>query len=133
MESNYNIIEPYGYPIKRYCQTLDLVEDEELIKQYRELHSPEKHWKEIRDGIREVGILRMDIYISDNHLFMIVDVKEDFDWDESFARLSTLPRQQEWELLVAKFQKCRQGATSDEKWHRMERIFTLYETNNCSE
>ena len=126
MDNYYSIIEPYGFPVKRYCQTLDLVEDEELIRQYRELHSPEKHWKEIRDGIREVGILRMDIYISSNHLFMIVDVKEDFDWDESFARLSTLPRQQEWELLVAKFQKCRQDAASDEKWHRVERIFTLY-------
>ena len=31
----------------------------------RKLHSEECHWKEIRDGIREVGILEMEIYISD--------------------------------------------------------------------
>ena len=28
---------------------------------------------------------------------------------------------------VDKFQKCGKGATSDEKWHMMERIFYLYD------
>jgi len=126
MERYPNIIEPYPKPVKRYCQALDLVDDAELIRQYRLLHSPEKHWKEIRDGIREVGILRMDIYISGNHLFMIVDVGEDFDWDKSFERLSKLPRQAEWEGVVAKLQGCRSDAKSDEKWKPIERIFTLY-------
>jgi len=126
MERFPNIIEPCSRPVKRYCQALDLIDDAEMIQQYRLLHSPEKHWKEIRDGIREVGILRMDIYISGNHLFMIVDVEEDFDWEESFNKLSTLPRQAEWEGVVAKFQKCLPDAKSDEKWVPIERIFTLY-------
>lgn len=127
MDRFFNIIRQYDRPVKRYCQTLDLKEDEELIRQYRLLHSPEKHWKEIREGIREVGILAMDIYISANHLFMIIDVEENFDWDSSFARLSMLPRQEEWERLVSRFQKCTDGATSEQKWTPIERIFTLYE------
>lgn len=106
---------------------MDLVDNAELIEQYRLLHSPEHHWKEIRDGIREVGILNMDIYIRDNHLFMIVDVDIDFDWEESFGRLSKLPRQEEWEKLVSKFQVCDPNSTSSEKWVPIERIFTLYE------
>ena len=127
MDRFFNIIRQYDRPVKRYCQTLDLKEDEELIRQYRLLHSPEKHWKEVREGIREVGILAMDIYISANHLFMIIDVEENFDWDSSFARLSMLPRQEEWERLVDRFQKCPDGATSEQKWTPIERIFTLYE------
>ena len=69
----------------------------------------------------------MEIYISGNRLVMIVDAPEDFDWDKSMAQLATLPRQAEWESVVGKFQKCGKGATSDEKWHMMERMFYLYD------
>jgi len=127
MERYNYIVKQYDTPVKRYCQTLDLIDSAELIEQYRLLHSPENHWKEIREGIREVGILDMDIYIHKNHLFMIVDVAEDFNWEESFEKLSELPRQAEWEMLVSKFQKCLPDAKSDEKWVPIERIFTLYE------
>ena len=73
----------YGIPTKRYCQTLDLKDDPELIS-------------------------------------------FDFDWDEAFARLATLPRQEEWETYMSIFQVARRGATSAEKWRMMERIFHLY-------
>ena len=116
----------YPYPIKRYVQRLDLKSDEEAIQLYRKLHSEEYHWKEIRDGIREVGILEMEIYIAGNRLVMVVDAPEDFDWETSMAKLASLPRQAEWENLVAKFQKCDENATSDEKWQMMERMFYLY-------
>ena len=73
-----------------------------------------------------VGILEMEIYILDNRLFMIVETPFDFDWDEAFARLATLPRQEEWETYMSIFQVARPGATSAEKWRMMERIFHLY-------
>ena len=38
--------------MKRYCQTLDLKEDEQLIKEYCYWHSPEHIWPEIPEGIR---------------------------------------------------------------------------------
>lgn len=117
----------YPFPVKRYCQMLDLVNDKELIGKYRELHSEESHWKEIRDGIKAVGILEMEIYIVDNHLFMIVETPVDFDWDQAMAKLATLPRQDEWEDTVAVFQACRPGSNSAEKWTMMERMFYLYD------
>ena len=116
----------YGQPTKRYVQTLELKDNPELIAKYRELHDEEHNWKEIRDGIRSVGILEMEIYITGNKLTMIVDAPLDFNWDEAMAKLATLPRQQEWENVVAEFQKCADGATSDEKWQMMERMFRLY-------
>lgn len=117
----------YPFKTKRYVQTLDLVDDEAAIREYRRLHSEPVQWKEIRDGIREVGILEMEIYISGNHLVMIVDAPEDFDWDKAMRKLATLPRQAEWEDTVGKYQQSRPGATSDEKWKMMERMFHLYE------
>lgn len=117
----------YPFKTKRYVQTLDLVDDEAAIREYRRLHSEPVQWKEIRDGIREVGILEMEIYISGNHLVMIVDAPEDFDWDKAMKKLATLPRQAEWEDTVGKYQQSRPGATSDEKWKMMERMFHLYE------
>ena len=112
---------------KRYVQFLEISNDPELIAQYRKWHSEEYSWKEIRDGIREVGILEMELYIIGNRLAMIVDTPADFNWQEAMSRLATLPRQAEWETFVSKFQGCATDARSDEKWQPMERIFYLYE------
>ena len=54
-------VKEYGQPVKRYCQTMDLKENPKLIKEYRKRHSESDSWKEILDGIREVGILEMEI------------------------------------------------------------------------
>lgn len=117
----------HGINVKRYCQTMELKDDAELIRRYREAHDKEHFWDEIKAGIKAVGILEMEIYLLGNRLFMIVEAAEDFNWDEAMARLATLPRQQEWEEHVAQFQLCAANATSDEKWQMMERVFYLYE------
>lgn len=126
MKNGYPV-KNFGIKTKRYCQTLDLKDNPELIKEYKRLHSEEYSWKEIREGIRKVGILEMEIYIIGSRLFMIVETPEDFDWDKSMAELATLPRQAEWEDCVAKFQQCAPGTTSSEKWRLMDRMFYLYE------
>ena len=113
--------------IKRFVQTLTLNSDEEARREYIKWHSPEHNWKEIRNGIREVGIIEMEIYILSNTLVMIVDTPEDFDREKAMARLATLPRQAEWEAFVSQFQGCNANATSDEKWQMMQRIFFLYD------
>ena len=120
-------VKSYSQPVKRYCQTLSLRDNPELIEAYRKAHSKEESWPEIRAGIREVGILEMEIYILGSKLFMIVETPLNFDWDKAMAKLATLPRQDEWEECVAKLQQCAEGATSDEIWQMMERMFYLYE------
>ena len=112
---------------KRYVQTLDLRDDPDMIREYRKWHSKEYHWKEIRDGIRQVGLLEMEIYLIGNHLTMIVDAPADFNWEESMNRLAALPRQSEWEAFVSRFQGCAADAKSTEKWQPMDRIFHLYD------
>ena len=50
--------------IKRYVQYLDISDDPALIAEYRKWHSEAHHWKEVRDGIREVGILEMELQLA---------------------------------------------------------------------
>jgi len=107
--------------MKRYCQTLTLKQDPELVSKYIEVHS--HVWPEIIAGQHEVGILSMEIYAHGCQLFMIVDAVDDFDWDRDMARLATLPRQAEWEAYVSQFQGCDPNATSAEKWQLMDKIF----------
>ncbi len=117
----------FGQPTKRYVQTMDLKDDDELIVKYREAHDKDHFWDEIKRGIQSVGILEMELYILGRRLVMIVDAPIDFDWDDAMRRLATLPRQAEWERYVAQFQGCDADATSDEKWQMMQRMFYLYE------
>ena len=126
MTEGYHVKE-YGQPVKRYVQTMDLKDDPQLIAEYKRRHSQAEAWPEILAGIREVGILDMQIFIIGTRLVMIVETPIDFEWDRAMARLATLPRQQEWEDYMAIFQQCAEGATSDEKWQIMERMFYLYE------
>ena len=125
-EKGYRV-KQYDSPVKRFCQTLDLKDNPQLIAEYRRRHSQGEAWSEIIEGIRQVGILEMEIYLVGTRLFMIVETPLDFDWDSAMARLATLPRQQEWEDYMSQFQAAEKGASSDEKWRMLERIFHLYE------
>lgn len=120
-------VKEYHRPVKRYCQTLSLKDNEELIAEYRKRHSQGEVWPETLAAIREVGILEMEIYILGTRLFMIVETPLDFDWDAAMARMATLPKQDEWEEYMSVFQQAEPGASSAEKWQLMDRMFHLYE------
>ena len=119
-------VKEYSGPVKRYCQTLNLKDNPELVAEYRKRHAQGEVWPETLAAIREVGILEMEIYILGTRLFMIVETPLDFDWDTAMTRLSTLPRQAEWEDYMAEFQLVKEGLSSAEKWQLMERMFHLY-------
>lgn len=91
---------------------MDLYDDKELIEAYVAEHA--HVWEEVKAGIREVGIVDMQIYIYGNRLFMIMDTTDEFDMERDYARLATLPRQAEWEAHMAKFQKAAPGLPSGE-------------------
>lgn len=115
---------------KRYCKTLLLENNPELIEAYKQVHAPGNAWPEITQGIREVGILDMEIYLHGNRLFMIMDTVADFDHEKAMAELAQKPRQSEWEAFVSRFQVTSAEATADEKWQLTERIFELGQTRS---
>ena len=116
--------QPY-HTFKRYCKTLTLREDPGLIAAYRKAHAPDQIWPEITQGMKEVGILDMQIYLLGNRLFMIMDTVPEFDHDRAMAELAGKPRQAEWEAHMAKFQMTSEESTAGEKWQLMDRIYTM--------
>jgi L-rhamnose mutarotase len=110
---------------KRYCKTLELRNDSALIAAYKKAHAKGQAWPEIAQGMREVGILDMEIYLAGTRLFMIMDTVPDFEHDKAFAELATKPRQSEWEAHMSQFQDTSADASADEKWQLIERIYKM--------
>ena len=104
---------------------LDLTDEQNLISVYEHYHRPEGMWPEIPVGIREAGIIDMQIYRIGARLFMIVDYDENTDLKDAFAKMGTMPRQPEWAAVMAEFQKELPEARPGEHWAAMEPVFLL--------
>ena len=108
---------------RRFCLTLDLKDDPELVAEYRRYH--EKIWPEITQSIKDSGIEDLEIYLLGTRMFMILEVNESFSFDKKDRADKQNPKVQEWEELMWKFQQALPQAKPGEKWLRMERIFKL--------
>jgi L-rhamnose mutarotase len=108
---------------KRYCLTLDLIPDEELIAEYEAIHR--KVWPEIIESITSSGIVDMEIYRMGSRLFMIMEVNDTFSFDRKSSMDAVNEKVQEWETLMWKYQQPVPGAKPGEKWIMMDRIFEL--------
>ena len=113
--------------MQRIVRTLYLKPDPESIARYREIH--ENIWPEIKQGIKDAGIHNMELFLLGNLAVMIVEIDDGLNPEIVFDKLATLPRQQEWENFVAQFQQCDKDNSSAQKWHDMERIFSLTDEN----
>ncbi len=109
----------------RFCLALDLKDNPDLIEEYKAYHAPGKVWPEIRESIRSAGILDMEIYLTGNRMFMIMEVDDTFDAARKAAMDAADPKVQAWEALMWRFQQALPWAADGEKWVMMERIFKL--------
>lgn len=109
--------------MKRYCLTVDLKDDAELIAEYEAHHR--KVWPEIKQSILDSGITNMEIYRFDNHLFMVMETDDSFTFERKAAMDAANPKVQEWETLMWKFQQPLPGSKPGEKWMVMDKIFNL--------
>jgi len=105
----------------RYCLALDLVNDEQLIKEYEAYHR--EVWPEILSSIREAGIDSMEIYRIGNRLFMIIEASNPVDFSAKAKADTTNEKVQEWETLMWKYQQALPFAKPGEKWMMMDKIF----------
>lgn len=127
-------MEALAYPIvkhagatKRFVQTLNLKDNLELIAAYRYYHSREGIWPEILQGIKDSGVLEMEIFLLGTRLVMLVTLAAEDSWEAVMQRMAAQPRQSEWEAFVAQWQCADSKAASTDKWQKMERIFYLYD------
>jgi L-rhamnose mutarotase len=109
---------------KRYCLALDLKDDAMLIAEYEEHH---RHvWPEILKSIKESGIEQMEIYRTGNRLFMIMETKDEFNFEKKAVMDAANETVQEWERLMWKYQQALPMAKRGEKWMLMEKIFEAF-------
>ena len=108
---------------KRYCLTLDLKDDPQLIAEYEAYHRAV--WPEVMHSITESGIIDMEIYRWGNRLFMMMEVEESFSFEKKAVADAANERVQEGEALMWRYQQGLPGALPGEKWKKMEPIFSL--------
>ncbi|MBO9618182.1 MAG: L-rhamnose mutarotase [Niabella sp.] len=109
--------------LKRYCLALDLKNDPELIAEYEAHHKA--IWPEIKKSILDSGIRGLEIFRIENRLFMIMEVAENFSFEQKAAADAANPKVQEWETLMWQYQQALPTAKPGEKWLLMESIFQL--------
>lgn len=112
--------------MKKYCLTLDLRNDPELISQYEEQHK--RVWPEIIDSIKDSGIINMQLYRFETRLFMIIKVDDHFTFEKKKVLDLNNPKVQEWEEMLWKYQQPLLGSEIGEKWKLMDKIFDLQES-----
>ena len=108
---------------RRYCLTLDLKGDSNLIAEYTRHH--ERVWPEITKSIKDSGIEDMEIYLFGTRMFMVMEVNEKFSFEAKAEADRDNPKVREWEELMWKFQQPLPSAKPGEKWLLMDRIFKL--------
>lgn len=115
------LVRVYSAPYKRFCLALDLKNDPQLIAEYLNHHAPENCWPEICAGIKQSGIEIMDIYHTDNRLFMICEMPVEVDFEAAWQAMGTYERQAEWGALMSKFQQALPGHQLE--WVKMKKIY----------
>ncbi len=108
---------------RRYCLTLDLKSDAELIAAYRRYH--ERIWPEITASLKSAGIENAEIYLLGTRMFMTLEVNDRFSFDAKAEADMNNPKVREWEELMWRLQQPLPQAKAGEKWLLMERIFKL--------
>ena len=111
--------------MKRYCLTLDLIDDPVLIAEYETHHR--QVWPEILKSITDSGITGMEIYRFGNRLVMTMETTDNFSFEQKAERDATNQKVQQWEQLMWKYQQAVPGTRPDEKWVLMNRIFSLHQ------
>ncbi len=110
--------------MKEFGLTLNLKDDPEIIREYREYHS--SVWPEVTSALKQVGILDMKIWLLGRRLFMYYKAKDDFNPEIDFPKYLALNKRcQEWEDLMGTLQEKVPEAKPGEKWALMEQIFEL--------
>ena len=108
--------------MKSFAQVLDLKDDPETIARYEEYHR--NVWPEVIAALKEIGIERMEIFRSGNHLFMYCAALDSFDPERDFQGYTeSSEKANEWNDLMSKFQQKVAEAGPDDWWASATLVF----------
>ncbi|MEM6641414.1 MAG: L-rhamnose mutarotase [Bacteroidota bacterium] len=104
---------------KRFVWTLLL--EPNLIDEYKHVHAMGMAWPEVTQNMKSIGVLDMEIYLHQARAILIMDTVPDFDLGIVGPKWQQLPRENEWQEYVAKFQRTDPESSIQEKWQDMQR------------
>jgi L-rhamnose mutarotase len=107
----------------RSVLTVDLKDDQRTVDAYRRHH--QHVWPEVLASLQRAGIRRMDIFLLERRLVMIVETDGRDFADCMRAHVAGDGRVVEWEALMRSMQEPPPGAAPGDWWSVMEPIFTL--------
>ena len=110
--------------MKAFGFALNLKDDPDLIAKYKEHHR--NPWPEPLQGLGEVGVTDMKIFLLGRSMFMYMTTVDDFDAERDFAEyVEKNPRAAEWDELMRTLQEPVPEAKEGEWWALMEPVFDL--------
>ena len=112
--------------MKVFALTINLKDDEEIIKRYKEYHR--NPFPEVVEKISRSGVLDLKIFLRDRRMFMYMTTTDDYDPSKKVeGDLATDPRVEEWNRLMNSFQEPAAEAAPGEWWASMDQVFDLAE------
>lgn len=106
-----------------YAQSLDLVDDPDLIREYVDAHRNVP--TEVEQALRAIGIERMRIHRLGARLSMTIETREGFDPARDYQRYAQMPGAAAWDARMRKYQKPSPDARPGEWWAAMELVYEL--------
>ena len=68
--------------MKRFCLTLDLIDDPESIRIYESYHAPGAAWPEVTQHDIDCGVLNIEIFRTGNRMSMILETDDNFSFEK---------------------------------------------------
>ena len=109
--------------MKSFGMAIDLKNDPRAIESYKEYHT--KVWPEVLEGLRDVGITKMKIFLLGRRLFMYYEAGDDFEPSRDFQKYQNTDRAKEWDSLMREFQEPVPESKPGDWWTLMTEVFSL--------
>ena len=115
-------------PVVEETKTLvfivNLVNDEQKVKEYLAHH--QKVWPEVEAGFRKAGYKKIDLYLFNRSLVMMVTIPKNADID-SMGKIAEGYdiKCREWNHMMDQYQVGVPGTLDGQKWVQTERIYSF--------
>jgi L-rhamnose mutarotase len=110
-----------------YYFTCNLKDDEAVISKYKHYHSADGVWPEVTKAAEVSGADKIQIYIQDTRLVMVISLPKSLSFDEFNKRYAgASPKLKEWGEIMGAFQIAPPGAEEGQTWVKMENIYDFH-------